>query len=64
MTQAGTFLSGIGFTKFGVSCYLTALLSNKLVYFVQFLKEKLTPSPTEFSVTLCVLEPISLETMQ
>jgi hypothetical protein len=40
----GPFFHGIGFTRLGESCYPTALLSNKLVYFVQFLKEKLNPS--------------------
>jgi hypothetical protein len=37
---------GIHFTRLGMSCYSTALLSNKLAYFVQFLKEKLTPPPS------------------
>jgi hypothetical protein len=75
-TQARTvfrnlfFLPAIDITRLGVSCYPTALLSNKLAQrplkfqrvmannsldFVQFLK---TPPPAEFWVTLCVPEPI------
>jgi hypothetical protein len=38
------FFPGIGFTRLGVPCYATSLLTNKLVYFVQFLEVKLTPS--------------------
>jgi hypothetical protein len=34
---------GIGFRKLVAYCYPTVLVSNKLAYFVQFLKEKLTP---------------------
>jgi hypothetical protein len=40
-----------------VSCYPTTLISNKLTYFVQFMKEQLTfPSSTEFWVSVCVLK--------
>jgi hypothetical protein len=31
--------SGIGTTRLGVSCYPIAFLSNKVAYFVQFLKK-------------------------
>jgi hypothetical protein len=33
------FIHGIGLTRSGLSCFPTALLSNKLSYFVEFLKE-------------------------
>jgi hypothetical protein len=33
---------GIGFARLGVSCYPTALFSNKLAYFIEFMKEKAT----------------------
>jgi hypothetical protein len=32
------FFPGIGISRLGGSCYPTALLSNKLAYFVQFIK--------------------------
>jgi hypothetical protein len=34
---------GVGLTRLGVSCYHTTLVLKKLAYFVQFLKEKVTP---------------------
>jgi len=37
------FFPGISFTRLGMSCYPTAVLSNKLAYFVQFLKENYPP---------------------
>lgn len=37
------FLSSMDFTRLGASCYPTDLLSNKLAYFIQFLKEKIPP---------------------
>jgi hypothetical protein len=40
---SGTFFLGISFMRLGMSCYATALISNKPAYFVQFLKEKLPP---------------------
>jgi hypothetical protein len=44
---------GIGFTRFGMFCYPSTLLSKKLAYFVQFLHLNVW--------SLCILEPISLE---
>lgn len=52
------FFLAIGFRRLGVSCYPTALLSNKLTYFIQFLKKN-----TEFWVTLYGPEPISPQTL-
>jgi hypothetical protein len=56
------FFDGIIFTRLGLPCYPIVLLSNEAAYFVQLLKEKLTPpSRNELWVTVCVPEPNSSE---
>jgi hypothetical protein len=55
------FFPGIGFTRLVVSCYPTALFSNKFAYFARLLKQNLLPlRSTEFCVTMRS-EPFSLK---
>jgi predicted nucleotidyltransferase len=64
-TQAGTAIrnifTGIDFTRLSVSCYPTAILSNKLAYCVHCLKEKLIPFSHRNLVTVRVPGSIYLE---